>query len=84
VDVDVTVETLIAHPIEVVGAYAGDPSNAPGWYANIDSIRWLTEPPMKVGSQIFQPPARRDRQARRGEDLSWGPATNALIQSVAA
>jgi hypothetical protein len=52
VDVDVTVETVIAHPVDVVAAYAGDPGHAPDWYANIDSVRWRTEPPMTVGSQL--------------------------------
>jgi Polyketide cyclase / dehydrase and lipid transport len=52
VDVDVTVETVIAQPVDVVAAYAGDPGHAPDWYANIDSVHWRTEPPMKVGSQM--------------------------------
>ncbi len=72
-DVDVTVEAVIAHPVEVVAAYAGDPSNAPEWYSNIDSVRWRTEPPMKVGSQM-------DFQARfLGRRLSY---TYEVVQYV--
>jgi uncharacterized protein YndB with AHSA1/START domain len=51
-NVDVEVETVIARPREQVAAYAGDPSNAPEWYANIRSVQWQTEPPVRVGSRM--------------------------------
>lgn len=51
-DVDVEVHAVLPFPREVVGAYAGDPSNAPEWYANIDSVRWQTPPPVTVGSRM--------------------------------
>jgi uncharacterized membrane protein len=50
--VDVTVETWIDRPVEAVAAFAGDPGNAPSWYANIDSVRWQTPPPVQVGSRM--------------------------------
>jgi uncharacterized membrane protein len=50
--VDVTVETWIDRPVEEVAAFAGDPGNAPAWYANIDSVRWQTPPPLQVGSRM--------------------------------
>jgi uncharacterized membrane protein len=50
--VDVVTETVIDRPRDVVAAYAGDPSNAPRWYANIDSVEWLTSPPLEVGSRL--------------------------------
>lgn len=50
--VDVTVETEIDRPVEEVAAYAGDPANAPEWYANITDVTWRTEPPVSVGSRI--------------------------------
>ena len=50
--VDVQVETEILRPVDVVAAYAGDPGNAPEWYANIRSVEWRTEPPVRVGSQM--------------------------------
>ena len=49
--VDVTVETTIDRPIDAVATYAADPSNAPAWYANIDSIEWLTEPKVETGAK---------------------------------
>jgi uncharacterized membrane protein len=50
--VDVQTETTIDRPLEVVSAYAADPSNAPEWYANIESVEWKTAPPLQVGSQL--------------------------------
>lgn len=50
--VDVQVETTIARPPGEVAAYAGDPSNAPEWYANIRSVRWQTPPPVALGSRM--------------------------------
>lgn len=48
--VDVTTEALIDRPRNEVALYAADPTNAPKWYANIDSINWKTQPPVRVGS----------------------------------
>lgn len=50
--VDVTVETVIDRGVAEVAAYAADPSHAPEWYANIRSVVWRTEPPVRVGSQM--------------------------------
>jgi uncharacterized protein YndB with AHSA1/START domain len=50
--VDVEVQRVIARPVAEVAAYAGDPTNAPEWYANIRSVEWETEPPVRVGSRM--------------------------------
>lgn len=50
--VDVLVETVIDRPVGVVAGFAGDPSNAPEWYANITSVRWQTPPPVQLGSRM--------------------------------
>lgn len=50
--VDVLTETVIERPVAVVAEYAGDPSNAPQWYSNIESVDWRTEPPIRVGSRM--------------------------------
>ncbi len=50
--VDVTVETTIERPPGVVAAFAGDPTNAPRWYANIKSVEWRTPPPVAIGSRM--------------------------------
>ncbi|MHC0432777.1 SRPBCC family protein [Streptomyces sp. O3] len=50
--VDVVTEIEIERPCPEVAEYAGDPSHAPQWYANIESVRWRTEPPLRVGSKL--------------------------------
>jgi hypothetical protein len=51
-DVDVLTETVIRRPVGDVAAFAGDPANAPEWYANIESVEWRTPPPTVVGSRL--------------------------------
>ncbi|KXO96942.1 Polyketide cyclase / dehydrase and lipid transport (plasmid) [Tsukamurella tyrosinosolvens] len=51
-DVDVVVERVIPVARERVAGFAGDPSNAPRWYANIRSVAWRTEPPVAIGSRM--------------------------------
>lgn len=50
--VEVVTEATIERDREAVAAYAADPSNAPSWYDNIDSVEWETEPPVTVGSRM--------------------------------
>ena len=49
--VDVLTEVVIERPQGLVAEYAGDPSNAPAWYVNIESAEWKTSPPIAVGSR---------------------------------
>ncbi|HCT78230.1 MAG TPA: ATPase [Micromonosporaceae bacterium] len=50
--VDVLTEIVIDLPPDRVAAYAADPSHAPEWYANIESVAWETPPPLDVGSRL--------------------------------
>jgi uncharacterized membrane protein len=50
--VDVLTRVTVARPPDVVAVFAADPTNAPQWYANIDSVEWLTPPPVGVGSRM--------------------------------
>jgi uncharacterized protein YndB with AHSA1/START domain len=50
--VDVSTEVVIDRPCAEVSAYAADPSNAPDWYANIDSVSWHSAPEVQVGSTM--------------------------------
>ena len=50
--VDVVTETDIARARSEVAAFVADPDNAPRWYANIRSVEWRSEPPLRLGSRI--------------------------------
>jgi uncharacterized protein YndB with AHSA1/START domain len=50
--VDVTTEVSIDRPRREVAAFAVDPDNATTWYANIQSVRWETPRPVRVGSRV--------------------------------
>lgn len=50
--VDVRTEIVIERPLDVVAGYAGDPTNAPQWYVNIQSVEWQTSPPVAIGSRL--------------------------------
>ena len=50
--VDVSTKIVIDRPRTDVSAYAVNPDNAPKWYANITSVEWKTDPPLRVGSRI--------------------------------
>ena len=50
--IDVETQIVIDRPRDQVAAYAADPTNAPAWYSNIDSVNWLTQPPVRTGSQM--------------------------------
>jgi hypothetical protein len=53
---------LIERPVFEVAAYVGEPANAPEWYANIESVRWRTEPPVAVATPMMSAAMRRANQ----------------------
>lgn len=52
VAVDVVTEVRIARPVGEVASYVADPTNAPRWYRNIESVEWRTDRPVRVGSRL--------------------------------
>jgi uncharacterized membrane protein len=50
--VDVETSMVIGRPRDVVAAFAVDPANTTRWYANIRSVDWQTEPPLRVGTRL--------------------------------
>jgi uncharacterized membrane protein len=49
---DVITEIIINRPREQVASFACEPDNAPKWYVNIKSVKWVTERPLRVGSRM--------------------------------
>jgi uncharacterized membrane protein len=52
VTVDVSTDIVIDRPPDVVASYTSDPDHVPEWYANIKSIEWRSERPLRVGSRV--------------------------------
>jgi uncharacterized protein YndB with AHSA1/START domain len=50
--VDVLTEVVIDRPVLVVAEYVTDPSHAPEWYTNIESVRWQGGVPVGVGARM--------------------------------
>ena len=50
--VDVVTDIVIARPIDVVYSFAVDPSNAPEWYSNIESVEWKGDPRVERGARV--------------------------------
>lgn len=50
--VDVVSQADILRPIDVVSHYAANPSNAPEWYVNIDTVEWRSAAEMRVGAKV--------------------------------
>lgn len=81
--VDVQVETTIDRSPAEVSAYAGDPSNAPAWYANIRSVDWQTEPPVGPGSRMdFVAQFLGRRLAYTYEVVEWVPGERLVMRTA--
>ena len=50
--IDVRVDTLIRRPPAEVARYAMAPENEPVWISGITHSKLLTDPPVRVGTQV--------------------------------
>src|ERR1700694_2871357 len=80
---DVLSEIVIDRPTDRVAAYAADPTNAPEWYANIDSVEWKTDPPVQVGSAVaFVARLLRRRLAYTYEIVELVPGQQLIMRTA--
>jgi hypothetical protein len=81
--VDVVTEIWIDRPVGAVASYMADPSHAPEWYANIDSVEWVTEPPVGVGSRVAFVARFLGRTLRYTyEVVSFDPASGLVMRTA--
>lgn len=81
--VDVSTEVVIERPRDEVAGYAADPSNAPQWYANIESVEWRTPPPLAVGSRLdFVARFLGRRLAYTYEIVEWMPGEQLVMRTA--
>lgn len=81
--VDVVTEIRIDRPVGAVASYMADPSHAPEWYANIDSVEWVTEPPVGVGSRVAFVARFLGRTLRYTyEVVSFDPASGLVMRTA--
>jgi uncharacterized membrane protein len=82
VQVDVLSETVVHRPVDEVAAYAADPTNAPEWYKNIESIEWETEPEVRVGARMaFVAHFLGKRLAYTYEIVEYDPGTRLVMRT---
>jgi uncharacterized membrane protein len=81
--VDVCSEIVIDRPRAEVAAFAADPGNAPRWYVNIESVRWLTKPPPGLGSRVaFVARFLGRRLAYTYEIVTWEPGERLVMRTA--
>ena len=80
---DVITEITIGCPRLRVAAYASDPTNAPLWYANIDSVDWITPPPLATGTQLaFVAQFLHRRLSYTYEVIEYSPGSRLVMRTA--
>ncbi len=81
--VDVVTTITINRPLDTVAAFAAEPSNAPDWYVNIESVQWKTDRPLLVGSQVEFVARFLVRRLRYTyEVVEWSPGQRFVMRTA--
>ena len=81
--VDVSTAVDITCPRDTVAEYAANPDNAPAWYANIESVEWKTERPLRIGSRFaFVAHFLGRRLAYTYELVEWQPNQRFVMRTA--
>jgi len=81
--VDVVTDIVIDQPRERVAAYSAEPSHAPEWYRNIQSVEWKTAPSLELGSRIaFVAQFLGRRLEYTYEIVEWVPTERLVMRTA--
>ncbi len=82
-EVEVNTQIVIKKPIGEVSGFAAHPDNVPRWYKNIYEVKWVTEPEIKVGSQIaFKARFLGKDMAYVYEIVAWEPEKRMVMRTA--
>ncbi len=81
--IDVTAEVTIDRPREDVARYAMNPDNDTSWIGGIVESKWVTDPPVTVGTQVARFATFLGRRIEYvNEVVSHGPTSLLVMRSV--
>jgi uncharacterized membrane protein len=83
VRIDVVGDVVIASTVDAVAAYAANPDNAPQWQENVESVEWITDRPLQIGSRLaFVAWFRKQKLSFTYEVTAWEPGRLLAMQTV--
>lgn len=81
--VEVKTQIVIQKPIDQVSHFAAHPDNVTKWYKNINEVKWVTEPELKVGSRIaFKARFLGKDMAYVYEIMVWEPRVKMVMRTA--
>jgi uncharacterized membrane protein len=81
--VDIVATQIIRRPVGWVSEFATDPDRIPEWYVNIQSVEWLTDRPLSVGSRLaFVAHFLGRRLAYTYEVVEWVPGERFVMRTA--
>jgi uncharacterized membrane protein len=83
VRIDVIADVVVASTVDAVAAYAANPDNAPQWQENVESVEWITDRPLQVGSRLaFVAWFRKQKLSFTYEVTAWEPGRLLVMRTM--